>query len=84
VLQDCQVPDEDINKMTHENAMRWYSFDPFRHVARDQATVGALRRQAEGHEVSIQSRRHRIITPEEKLAGYRTTAQAAVAAAARS
>ena len=84
VLQDCQVPDEDIAKMTHENAMRWYSFDPFRHVPRDQATVGALRREAEGHDVSIRSRSHRIITPEEKLAGYRTRAQAAVAAAARS
>src|SRR6202021_3255881 len=23
------VPDEDIQKMTHENAMRWYSLHPF-------------------------------------------------------
>ena len=30
VLQRYQVPDEDIAKITHENAMRWYSFDPFR------------------------------------------------------
>jgi hypothetical protein len=83
VLQECQVPDADIAKMTHENAMRWYSFDPFAHIPRDQATVGALRQHAEGHDISIRSRSHRIITPEEKLAGYRTRAQAAVAAAAR-
>ena len=41
------------------------------------------RMHAEGHDISIRSRSHRIITPEEKLAGYRTRAQAAVAAAAR-
>ena len=84
VLQTCQVPDADINKMTHENAMRWYHFDPFTHVPREQATVGALRKQAEGHDISIQSRSHRIINPEEKLEGYRMRARAAVAAAARS
>ena len=26
------VSDADIAKMTHENAMRWYSFDPFAHM----------------------------------------------------
>ena len=41
--------------MTHENAMRWYHFDPFTHIAKDQATVGALRKAAEGHDVSIQA-----------------------------
>ena len=35
------VTDDEIRKITHENAMRWYSFDPFAHVPRDQATVGA-------------------------------------------
>jgi hypothetical protein len=69
--------------MTHENAMRWYSFDPFSHIPREQATVGALRARAEGHDVTIRSRSHRIINPEEKLAAYRSRAQAAVAAAAR-
>ncbi len=36
VLIANSVPDDDINKMTHENAMRWYSFDPFAHVPREQ------------------------------------------------
>jgi predicted TIM-barrel fold metal-dependent hydrolase len=58
VLRDNDVPETDINKMTHENAMRWYSFDPFPHHPREQATVGALRRAAEGHDVSIRALSH--------------------------
>ena len=49
------VPDDELNKITWENACRWYSFDPFQHRSRADATVGALRREAEGHDVSIRS-----------------------------
>ena len=28
------VPDAEVNKITHENAMRWYRFDPFAHRSR--------------------------------------------------
>jgi hypothetical protein len=41
--------------MSYQNAMRWYSFDPFSHITEAQATVGALRKAAEGHDVSIQA-----------------------------
>jgi predicted TIM-barrel fold metal-dependent hydrolase len=58
VLTENNVPDDDINKMTHQNAMRWYSFDPFTHITREQATVGALRKAAEGHDVSIKALSH--------------------------
>jgi hypothetical protein len=58
VLSDHGVPETDINKMTHENAMRWYSFDPFAHHPREQATAGALRRAAEGHDVSVRALSH--------------------------
>ncbi|UBV17574.1 amidohydrolase family protein [Mycolicibacterium fortuitum] len=58
VLTENNVTDDEINKMTHENAMRWYSFDPFTHISREQATVGALRKAAEGHDVSIQALSH--------------------------
>ena len=37
------VPDDEINKITHENAMRLFSYDPFVHLPKDQCTVGALR-----------------------------------------
>lgn len=36
----------------------WYSFDPFKYVPRKNATVGALRKAAAGHYVSIQARSH--------------------------
>jgi predicted TIM-barrel fold metal-dependent hydrolase len=58
VLRQHDVSDTDANKMTHENAMRWYSFDPFPAHPREQATVGALRRAAEGHDVSIRALSH--------------------------
>ncbi|MGV0645729.1 amidohydrolase family protein [Mycolicibacterium sp. XJ2546] len=55
VLKANNVPDDEINKMTYENALRWYNWDPFTHIPKDQATVGALRKAAEGHDVSIQA-----------------------------
>jgi hypothetical protein len=50
------VPDAELNKITFENALRWYSFDPFRYRAREQSTVGALRAEVAGHDVSIRAR----------------------------
>ena len=40
------LSDEQIDKITHLNAMKAYSFDPFRYVPREQATAGYLRSQA--------------------------------------
>jgi predicted TIM-barrel fold metal-dependent hydrolase len=47
------VSDEDLHKMGHENAMRWYSYDPFAHRAKQDCTVGALRAEAGDHDVAI-------------------------------
>jgi predicted TIM-barrel fold metal-dependent hydrolase len=49
------VSDYDIDRITHLNAMRLFSFDPFSVRAREECTVGALRQQAAGHDVSIRS-----------------------------
>jgi predicted TIM-barrel fold metal-dependent hydrolase len=49
------VPRSEIDKITHENAMRWYRFDPFRHRPKEACTVSALRGDVEGHDVSIRS-----------------------------
>jgi hypothetical protein len=49
------VPDDEVNKITWENACRWYSFDPFQHRTKEQSTVGALRAESAGHDVSIKS-----------------------------
>ncbi|MDT3440857.1 amidohydrolase family protein [Pseudofrankia sp. BMG5.37] len=40
------LPDQDIAKITHENALRLFSFDLFGQLPRQRATVGALRGQA--------------------------------------
>ncbi len=49
------VPPDELAKITHENACRWYSFDPFSYRARERSTVRALREEAAGHDVSIRS-----------------------------
>jgi len=40
------VSDEEIDLMTHLNAMRAFSYDPFSILGRENCTVGALRAQA--------------------------------------
>lgn len=49
------VPDDEVNKITHLNAMRVWNYDPFAHLAKEGCTVGALRSQAEGWDVGIRS-----------------------------
>ena len=51
-----RVSDHDIDRITHLNAMRHFSYDPFSILGgRENCTVGALRANAEGHDVSIRS-----------------------------
>jgi hypothetical protein len=40
------LTDAQIDKITHGNAMKWFRFDPFQHIPKDQLTVGALRAKA--------------------------------------
>jgi hypothetical protein len=40
------VPDEDIHKMTWQNTTRHFRYDPFKHIPKEQCTVGALRAKA--------------------------------------
>jgi predicted TIM-barrel fold metal-dependent hydrolase len=49
------VPDAHVRKITFENACRWYSFDPFTTRSLDRCSVGALRAEAAGHDVSVRS-----------------------------
>ncbi|SEP27126.1 amidohydrolase family protein [Trujillonella endophytica] len=42
-LVEVGLPDDEINKITWENACAFYRFDPFEHLPKEQATVGALR-----------------------------------------
>jgi hypothetical protein len=53
---DETVSAHDIDRITHLNAMKHFSFDPFTTLGGKQnCTVGALRAQAEGHDVSQRS-----------------------------
>ena len=54
----ADVPDDEVNKITYENACRWYNFDPFKHRSREQCTVGALRAEAGDHDVAIRTFDH--------------------------
>jgi predicted TIM-barrel fold metal-dependent hydrolase len=48
-----QLSEEEVAGVTHANAMRLFHFDPFSVRPRDQCTVGALRRGAADHDVSV-------------------------------
>jgi len=52
---DITNPDE-VNKITHENALRWYGYDPFSVVPKERATVGVLRSQATDVDTGIRSK----------------------------
>jgi predicted TIM-barrel fold metal-dependent hydrolase len=59
------LSDEQINKITHANAMRLFSFDPFATRPRARCTVGALREEAAGRDVSNVShgmKEHKVMT----------------------
>jgi predicted TIM-barrel fold metal-dependent hydrolase len=50
------LTDAEIDAVTHGNAMRFFQYDPFATMPREQCTVGALRARAAGHDVSIVSK----------------------------
>ncbi|MDV2477493.1 amidohydrolase [Rhodococcus zopfii] len=45
-LTASNCTDAEIDKITHENVARFFDWDPFKHIPREQATVGALRAKA--------------------------------------
>ncbi|MEU1981067.1 amidohydrolase family protein [Nocardia sp. NPDC019395] len=79
VFEAENVTDHEIQQMTHLNAMKWYSFDPFAHVPREKATVGALRSASADHDVSIKALSHHQSSAPQKLAAFRSQIEAATA-----
>ena len=53
------ITDDEINKITHENAMRWFNYEPFKHIDREQCTVGCPARAGTGcrHKPGVPFRR---------------------------
>jgi predicted TIM-barrel fold metal-dependent hydrolase len=37
------LPEAEVHQITHENAMRWFNFNPFQSIKKADASVGALR-----------------------------------------
>jgi predicted TIM-barrel fold metal-dependent hydrolase len=52
------LPDDVLNKLTHENAMNIFNYDPFKHIPREEATVGALRAKATDVDISTKPTTH--------------------------
>ena len=61
------VPDDEINKITHENAMRFFRFDPFAVRPKEQCTVGALRAEASDVDISLRSSGKVISRPDKPI-----------------
>jgi predicted TIM-barrel fold metal-dependent hydrolase len=53
------VPDAEIDAITHRNAMRHFRFDPFATRPRERSTVGALRAEAADVDVAPRSAGHK-------------------------
>jgi predicted TIM-barrel fold metal-dependent hydrolase len=49
------IPDDEVDKITHENAMRIFRFDPYPIRPRERCTVGALRAEGADVDTSIRS-----------------------------
>ncbi|MDP1793662.1 MAG: hypothetical protein Q8K63_05945, partial [Acidimicrobiales bacterium] len=49
------LPEHDINRITHLNAMNHFKFDPFKHIPKEECTVAALRAQATDVDTSVVS-----------------------------
>jgi hypothetical protein len=55
-LDNAGESDADIHKITWENSCRHFGYDPFAHIAREDATVGKLRSLSPDVDVSTRSR----------------------------
>ena len=55
--------EEQIDKITHRNAMRDFSFDPFAHFSREELCVGGLRARAREQKVDTASKSSGGATP---------------------
>lgn len=45
-LQGAGATDEEVHKITWQNSLRFFDWDPFAHLSKDRSTVGALRSSA--------------------------------------
>jgi hypothetical protein len=58
------VPDDEVRKIGSENAMRHFRFDPSAHRPPERCTVGALRAEAAGVDITVRSAGTPVSRPE--------------------
>jgi len=61
------VPDDEIDAITHLNAMRLFHYDPFAKIPREQCTVGALRALATGVDTSPRPSGKPVVRPDHPI-----------------
>jgi predicted TIM-barrel fold metal-dependent hydrolase len=65
-FDQTDLTDAEIDKITHENSMGFFQYDPFSIRPRENCTVGALRSEAAGWDVSPKSTKGLTPTTERK------------------
>ena len=55
-FQDAGASDDDVHQITWSNASRFFDWDPFAHIPKDQATVAALHALAAGVDTTRKSK----------------------------
>jgi len=55
-LAGVDVPDDEVNKILWENSCRFFNYDPFKHISKQDATVGALRALSPDVDTTIRSK----------------------------
>ncbi|MBQ0794847.1 amidohydrolase family protein [Zhongshania sp.] len=59
------IPAAEIDMITHLNAMKAFQFDPFKHIKKEDCTVGALRAQAGDVDLSFTDTKGKGVPPAE-------------------
>ncbi|MGY1770365.1 amidohydrolase family protein [Blastococcus sp. SYSU D00813] len=55
-MKGSGVPDDEMHKILWENTTRFFGLDPFKHIAKEDATVGALRALSPDVDTTIRSK----------------------------
>jgi hypothetical protein len=55
-LVNAGCADDEIHQITWQNSCRFFGWDPFMHIGRNDATVGVLRATASDVDTTVRSR----------------------------
>jgi len=55
-MNNADVPDDEVNLITYQNTCRFFGLDPFKHIAKQDATVGALRALSPDVDTTVRSK----------------------------